>query len=96
LAAEMCARRRKSMPQVPPQFSFCFGRRGAHPAGQLTLRRRDRAISQGPDPKLIPCGRESRHNNDPHPQPTRGRGAHLHAQHQHLPSSTRPNPPASS
>ena len=55
LAPEMGPRRRESVAQVPPQFSFRLRRRGAHLLCELPLSRHDRAITDCPNSRLIAC-----------------------------------------
>jgi hypothetical protein len=56
LAPKVGTGRRKPVAQMPPEFSFGFGRSGAHLASELALRRRVRSIAIGPGSWLVACG----------------------------------------
>jgi hypothetical protein len=53
LPSEVAAWLWKSVPQMPPQFPFRFSRRGSHLPGEFSLPRRPRAITDGPNARLV-------------------------------------------
>jgi hypothetical protein len=55
LPAKMRARHYESVSQVPPEFSFCFGRCATHLPSELPLSRHLRAIPNRPDSRLVLC-----------------------------------------